>query len=233
MLKQICRKARLAVKLETSPACQLKDCMGVSLSETLIPKAAAESSVSAGAFVTGKAAKAGHELVPENDYRAILFYLMMRGEQHHRHDEQGLLFGSHVLSPTAVPLTHIRQHGRRFATQHVHEGNSMVWARLPAGGWFIGCIQRLWLVPASVAERERNFISIMPLDIVPQEISPYTQVPGLGCQLVYDRISAARVVIEPADLISHLAVLRRPNGTFGIKAPLMIVYSLNDGRVAE
>lgn len=62
-----------------------------------------------------------------------------------------------------------------------------------------------------------------PLSPEDQSLSPYQDFPGLQCMVVYTQHQTGYIVLEPRDIISHVAYYNRPSGTFGIKTPTTVV----------
>ncbi|KAG7095973.1 hypothetical protein E1B28_006656 [Marasmius oreades] len=88
------------------------------------------------------------------------------------------------------------------------------------------------LLPASV---EQTFLVVSPhlsLSSYDMDKDPYLWFPNLRCHIVYCRDSSERILITPEEIIFHVALYRRPKGTYGITEEIYVVNdTLNRGRV--
>ena len=230
MLKRFCKKQRLAACLKGSPDFQVLDSCGDSLAGILLHgNNLLETRATQLAHLSAKAKKSRSIRIPDSHYDAILLYLNDIGEFHQHHNDIEYVPGGLVLSSYATAAHRLVQHGCTFGTRHVHEGNSLVWARR-LGFSGMGFIESIWEV--EVAGNEQIFITLQDLDIVPAEQDPFHPWPGLKCRVAYNRPSEHHIVIEPEHLISHLAGRRRPAGTFGIQEAVLTLSNLNQGKVS-
>ncbi|KZV82543.1 hypothetical protein EXIGLDRAFT_626883 [Exidia glandulosa HHB12029] len=232
MLRQISRKARLTAEIETNPDFNRTDSSGASLASILLDERSTTTShLHASATTSKKAARSPQKELTAVHYTTILEYLQTRGE-HFRHcEEAGLTHTDPVLPPTGQSLSSLRQYGRNFNTRRTHEGNSLVVVRRPLGTQLRGFIEDVCCIDFDGGKR--TFLILEPLEPVPDSLNPYLHFKGLACGVAYDRSMAARIVVEPSQLISHLVALRCPGGTFGIPEATIITRSLNQGRVPE
>ncbi|KZV93892.1 hypothetical protein EXIGLDRAFT_786996 [Exidia glandulosa HHB12029] len=232
MLRQISRKARLTAEIETNADFHHVDKNGNSLANILLgDQSTTVSDLHASSTTTKKATRSPKKDLPAEHYTAILDYLTSRGEMLRHCEQAGLTCADTVLPPAGQNINSFKQYGRQFSTRRSHEGNSLVVVRRPLGIQLRGFIQDVCCIDFDGTMR--TFLILEPLEPVPNALNPYQRFTGLACQVAYDRPMAARVVVEPSQLISHLVALRCPGGTFNIPEPIIITRSLNQGRVPE
>jgi len=132
-----------------------------------------------------------------------------------------------VLGRRAISIRHWKHNGREYSIRGAHPGNSSISfdhnsihdARF---------IEQMWRFLVDGRERTLMVISLhmflLPLD---QEKNPYTQRPGLACQLVYSRRPPLHdwVVISPEQIIGHVAYYQRPPGSFGIQQTTTVLIN--------
>jgi len=231
MLKRLCEKQRLTTRLEDSAEFRVLDSRGDSLAGILLGNdRLLDTRDDQNTRVSEKARRSQSIRLPNDEYNAILLYLNQMGQYHQHRDDTEYTSGGLVLSSYATAVKRFGQHGRTFGTHHVHEGNSLVWARRlgVSGMGFIGSIWEL-----EVAGKERIFFILEDLDLVPKEQDPFRPWPGLECCVAYDRPTERQLVFEPEHLISHLCGRRRPSGTFGLSEAVLTLCNMNQGKVPQ
>jgi hypothetical protein len=215
MLRQICRRGCLSALIHDSLT------SGEILSGTLqsLAKKACSSSV-------------GHDHgLPPEEYTLLLSYINTTYYQDSPFRHYKTLphpDGSKVLSPKAEMVKHISHHGRNYSISAIHRGNSSI-VYQPAGGGidagFITSMCRL-VLDGTV----RTFVVVAPhklLSIQDEKLSPYSSRPGFLARLVYTA-SDPEIVIEPDNVIGHVAYYNRPPGTFNIlQATTVLVNSFH------
>jgi hypothetical protein len=137
---------------------------------------------------------------------------------------------AHVLGRRAIPIRHWKHNSREYSICGAHPGNSSI--SFDHGGVHdAGFIEQIWGLHIEGQARTVMVISLhtmlSPLD---RRKNPYSQRPGLACQLVYSYRPPLNdwVVISPEQIIGHVAYYRRPPGSFGIQhATTVLVNSLH------
>jgi hypothetical protein len=131
---------------------------------------------------------------------------------------------NNILPPRAVPVKWIKHKTRTFSLSSIHAGNSSISYRGSDRFLAFGSIDSMWEVV--LLGIIRTFIIVAPcqhLLLEDQLRSPYNDFPGFQCTIVYTQHQTGFVVIEPQDIVSHVAYYDRPSGTFGIKAPTSVL----------
>lgn len=140
-----------------------------------------------------------------------------------------------ALPPRARLLPDITLDGRKYSCHHCHYGNSSIQFDLthlhgvPRLGGFI---EHIWEIP--VDGLLRTFISVrIHSELTEQEqaCTPFAQYPRLLSQLVPAAPSTTCIIIEPAQIVSHVVAYPRPAGSFGIdRDTLALCSALDRGR---
>lgn len=130
----------------------------------------------------------------------------------------------HILPPRAVAVKHLKHKTRVFTPSSIHAGNSSISYKGPDGFLSFGSINSMWEIMLHGVLR--TFVLVAPrrhLSPEDQSQSPYQMLPGFLCTVVYTKHLETYTVIEPENIISHLAYYDRPEGTFSIQVPTTIV----------
>jgi hypothetical protein len=140
-----------------------------------------------------------------------------------------------VLPITISTLTHFKHRGHTYSTAKAHDGNSAIqfYGYDPHHcNVYTGTISQIWQIP--IQNRVRVFIlAALDKSLSPQEEAslPFHQYPRFNTRVVDGAPSEQLVVLEPAHIISHTVVYRRPAGTFRINRETKVIcLSLNRGR---
>jgi len=232
MLRRMCQQQRLLVRLEGDTEFQAKDERGDSVSSILLAGShISEERLTSSTRISDTTAKRRYSKLDRTVYDAILAYLATRGEHLQHRQVSEYRPGIEVLTQQAQAVDHIEIHARRFGRKDQHEGNSLVWFHTGPNAQSMGFIEAMWRL--IIADEPRIFLVIQELEGVPEEQDPFSEFPGFGCRVAYSHDSGRRGIIEAKALISHLAALRRPAGTFGIDSEVIVLCNLNQGRVQE
>jgi hypothetical protein len=131
---------------------------------------------------------------------------------------------ANILPPRAVSVKYLKHKTRLFTPSVIHAGNSSISYKGQDGFLAFGSINSIWeIVLQGVL---RIFVIVAPrqhLSPEDQSQNPYQRFPGFQCTVVYTKHLETYTVIEPVDIISHLAYYDRPDGTFSIRAPTTVV----------
>ena len=136
----------------------------------------------------------------------------------------------HVFARAATAIRHWKYNGHQYSVNTAHPGNSSI--SFDHGGIHdAGFIEQMWTV---VIEGRPVLLMVISLHTTLSSLDelkiPYSQYPGLACQLVYSHHSTLEhwIVISPDQIIGHVAYYNRPPGTFGIQqATTVVVNSLH------
>ena len=140
-----------------------------------------------------------------------------------------------VVLPQFVTNENSVEHkGRSFSPRVCHEGKSCIQYFTSAAliGEDTGFIETIFQL--TIGGVLRTFLIISPhlsLSIMDQARDPFLQRPRFKMKLVYAQSSNDKILIELRQVGTHLAMRRRPAGTFGISQPVMILHWLDRGRV--
>jgi hypothetical protein len=111
--------------------------------------------------------------------------------------------------------------------QCAHSGNSSV-SFDHDGIHDAGFIEQMWRVVIKGQPVTLMVMSPQPtLSALDQLKNPYSQYPGLACQLVYSHCPTLEqwIVISPEQIIGHVAYYNRPPGTFGIQQAITVIVN--------
>jgi hypothetical protein len=103
----------------------------------------------------------------------------------------------------------------------MHEGNSSIGCHGNDGYLTLGFIQSAWSF--SVNGSVEDVLVVSPhkhLTMMDQSRNLYSSLPGFQCTIVYSEPLAQSewVIIQPEQIMGHVAFYRRPAGTYGIRA---------------
>ncbi|KAJ7271760.1 hypothetical protein C8J57DRAFT_1179741 [Mycena rebaudengoi] len=143
--------------------------------------------------------------------------------------------GVKVLPTRGVPLAHFTHKIRLFSPFKKHHGNSSISFRHPSTGRKeLGFIRSIWT--QVLQGQKRTFVFVQPhTDMKPADAAktPYLTHPRFECTVKYTEPwqPQPELIIEPRHIISHVAYLPLPKGTFGIQQAITIfVDSLHRNR---
>ena len=139
----------------------------------------------------------------------------------------------HVFARMATVIRHWKYNGHQYSVNAAHPGNSSI-SFEHNSIHDAGFIEQMWKVVIKGQSVLLMVISLHTTLSLHDELkNPYSQYPGLACQLVYSHHPALEhwIVISPDQIIGHVAYYNRPPGTFGIRqATMVIVNSLHQYR---
>jgi hypothetical protein len=172
------------------------------------------------------------DVVPPDIYNALLAYINENTMEPFHHCADLPHTNLRVLPQIAIKHKWITHLTRLFGPNSLNPGNSCVsfWTssgvdRVVRSGEIIGIWSHL------LDGIMREFLAVSPHLPLSEEDSarnPYNSFPGFRCTVVYKQLTNQIVIIEPIHLISHLAQLVRPPGTFGMSSSILILnHSLN------
>ncbi|KIK49925.1 hypothetical protein GYMLUDRAFT_103789, partial [Collybiopsis luxurians FD-317 M1] len=168
-------------------------------------------------------------------YNTLLNYLNSSGRDYHAADVEYIRTDLTIsILPKSVDF--IKQftfEGKTFSIQSKWEASSHIQFYIPGSSrqTATGCIQEIWQLPLEY--KMHTFLLIkqhVSLSIFDCDKNPYLKEPCsfLKSNLVQDKLSDHTLIIEPVHIICHLAIHKRPAGTYGINCNTMaITWSLN------
>lgn len=238
MLRQTSREARLRASLQDNHV--IGDNLGA-LARILEPKDAFGFMNSA-TPMTGKelaeAYKSG-QMLSDLHYKLLLQYINATGRMYLSAYAPSL----HTVGGTPIlPISakQPRQHtieDRTYSLISSHEGNSHIMFYVPGDVTNMretGYIEAIWEMPLDglwqtfFLVRQHQSLSPTQLRKVPYFSQPTSY---LQTKVVKSEPSNLIFIIEPQHIISHVAIYKRPQGTYGVNRDIMTVcWALNRGR---
>lgn len=221
MLRQICRRGRL-MSLLRNPIIGSKTSRNPLIAE---PEEKEDPS------------GLGLKAVPLNVYEEILYYINQQTRSNEVRHYKSLPHPENatVLPRYAIPIKRFRHKCRDYSIFDDHPGNSAIHFEPQMDGINSGHIESAWSFKQSDGNC-RTYIIVskhQPLSLKDEERSPYHLRPGFLAKIVYPRDpdDLLLTIIEPDNLIGHVASYDRPVGTFGFPFTTKIVInSLNRNR---
>lgn len=172
------------------------------------------------------------DLVPPEIYNALLTYINANTMEPFHHCADLPHTNSRVLPQIAIKHKWFTHRTRLFGSHSLNPGNSCI-SFGTSSGTGSGDIIGIW--SHFLDGTMRDFLAISPHSPLSDEDSarnPYKLFTGFQCTVVYKQPINQVVIIEPIHLISHLAQLVRPPGTFGMSRSILILnHSLNRNHV--
>ena len=169
-----------------------------------------------------------------DEYFALLHYLQTLGQPYqpaHQfpHSENALILPASVNKPLQVHEGH-----HTFSCKKSHKGNSAIQFYDPiSNNYDTGYIESIWTTKLQGVLR-RFFVvrPHLPLPITEENKAPFIHLDSRYSTKIVDAGPLERlVIIEQRHIITHLTVLPRPIGTYGIeRKTLVICWALNRGR---
>ncbi|THU85981.1 hypothetical protein K435DRAFT_822265 [Dendrothele bispora CBS 962.96] len=234
MLRQMCRRGRFEAQVHDY---QKDDSLTSHMNSLLLPNpnygTNATSVQPLTPYETGILIHNGKRMSGV-DYEMLLAHLKSIGEQWRKVDEFPHPENAYVLQPIAVQPTEFTFEGRTYSQNKSHKGNSAIqFYSHSKEETHIGYIESIWSMP--LHQISRTFLLVCLYKDLPVEEnmrSPYAGRSGFNAQLVYaEPVFPAYMIIEPQQIISHLATYRLPYGTYSINRDVLAVcWSLNRGR---
>jgi hypothetical protein len=135
---------------------------------------------------------------------------------------------ANVLTDFAQHDMHIEWKGRSYSIHRVHTGNSSISFQQEDGSTGAGFIQMIF--KQNFDGQVKTFLVVSPhapLEPNDRLLNPYNSMPGFLANVVYDRPVSPehQSIIEPNQIVGHVAFYRRPEGTFGITRPIMVIVN--------
>jgi len=174
------------------------------------------------------------DLVPPDIYNALLVYINATTMDPFHHCADFPHTNPRVLPQIAIKRKRFTHLTRLFGPHSLNPGNSCISFRTLSGMVKSGEIIGIWshFLDGII----RDFLAVsphLPLSDEDSAHNPYNLFPGFQCTVVYSHSTNQIVIIEPIHIISHLAKLVRPPGTFGMSRSILILnHSLNCNRVS-
>lgn len=139
-----------------------------------------------------------------------------------------------ILPLRARYLTEITIENRTYSCRRSHYGNSSIQfdsVEEETTYRYAGFIEAIW--ETVIGGCLRTFIAVRlhrDLDEEDKQRTPFPQFPRLFTWAVEANQSDNVMIIEPTELVSHVAVYKRPAGTFGIDKPTLVLCGSLDRR---
>lgn len=169
----------------------------------------------------------------KDEYFALLHYLQTFGQPYrpaHQfpHPENALILPTSVNKPLQLHEGH-----HTFSCKMSHKGNSAIKFYDPStNNHDTGYIESIWTMELQGVLR-RFFVvrPHLPLPITEQNKAPFIHLDArYSTKIVDSGLGERLVIIEQRHIITHLTVLPRPVGTYGIeRKTLVICWALNRG----
>ncbi|THU94689.1 hypothetical protein K435DRAFT_819951 [Dendrothele bispora CBS 962.96] len=153
------------------------------------------------------------------NYELLFTFLQAKGQPWRRYNAFPHPENSLILSPFANHPMQITYEGHVYSCYRSHQGNSAIQVHT-------GVIDSIWTLPLDGFERTFFLMHLYNVK------SPYHNWPQVNAELVAADLSdPTLLIIEPNQIITHLATYKLPAGTYGIdQETLAICWSLNRGR---
>jgi len=174
------------------------------------------------------------DLIPPEIYNALLMYINANTMEPFHHCANLPHTTPRVLPQIAIKHKWFIHLTQLFGPCSLNPGNSCISFRTSSGMVGSGEIIGIWsyFLDGIMCD----FLAVLPHSRLSNEDSgrnPYNLFPGFQCTVVYAQSINQIIIIEPTHLISHLAQLVRPPGTFGISRSIIILnHSLNRNHVS-
>lgn len=231
MLRQMARRGRLEAQFSDE---QSKNTPAGHLAQILQPSTAASRkwtqplSELEVAQILAKAKDLESE-----DYQMLLQYQISKGQLWRSCYNMPHPPNSLILPPCAMKPQEFKLGDQVFSCYKSHRGNSGIQFKDPKDGSILtGFIDEIWEIP--LESHMQTFIMVQKhktLQSAILEQAPYPSFPLFETTVVSAAASDRFCIIEPRHILTHLTVLRRPKGTYGIKQDILVIcWSLNRGR---
>lgn len=235
MLRQICRRGRLEAILQQTADDDIP-ALTTDLRKLLRSHSAYEKYGPARPLLSGsKTAKmlAEGTAMSHVHYRLLLDHLN-RGRAIWRH------YTAPPNSPGSKTLPHFARHrseishdGRTYSCRTAHEGNSCIsFFAAQNVARYSGFITAIWSLPLDGVER--TFLLVQLHDMLSFDDnakSPFSTRPRLLCRLAPAAPAGRQEVVELHQVISHLAMWKRPRSTYSIDTDTIVLCgALDRGR---
>ena len=177
------------------------------------------------------------DLIPPEIYNALLMYINANTMEPFHHCANLPHTTPRVLPQIAIKhkrFIHLTILTWLFGPRSLNPGNSCISFRTSSGT--VGSGEIISICSYFLDSIMRDFLAVLPHSRLSNEDSgrnPYDLFPGFQCTVVYAQSINQIIIIEPTHLISHLAQLVWPPGTFGISRSIIILnHSLNRNHVS-
>jgi hypothetical protein len=172
-------------------------------------------------------------LLTDTEYNALLYYLQHTGRPYRSCYDMPHPLNSNILPPRAERPLQVHRGECTFSCQSSHLGNSAVLFHNPlTRTQGTGFIQSIWALPLEASKC--TFFIVRPHQCLPpleDTKAPFSHYSGFETCIVDAQPSDELLIVEPAHIITHLTIFRRPVGTYGIdRDTLVVCWALNRGR---
>ncbi|THU86471.1 hypothetical protein K435DRAFT_922588 [Dendrothele bispora CBS 962.96] len=168
------------------------------------------------------------------NYELLFTFLQAKGQPWRRYNAFPHPENSLILSPFANHPMQITYEGHVYSCYRSHQGNSAIqFYSSTKDRVHTGVIDSIWTLPLDGFERTFFLMHLYNgLSRNDEVKSPYHNWPQVNAELVAADLSdPTLLIIEPNQIITHLATYKLPAGTYGIdQETLAICWSLNRGR---
>ncbi|KAJ3991699.1 hypothetical protein F5050DRAFT_1580963, partial [Lentinula boryana] len=180
-----------------------------------------------------------HDEFTREEYNTLLHYLLSTGRNYSTAYPENILYQNpaaiSILQPVVQHVNNFKYQKKAYSKLTSHEAGSHISYYIPGGNGAkaTGCIVDIWQLP--LEGKMTTFLLVkehLPLPPSQKQKNPYSSVPCsvLCSDLVQRNLASFTYLIEQKHIIGHVAVYKRPTGTFGIPLETMvIVWSLNRG----
>lgn len=173
---------------------------------------------------------------PRDEYQNLLLYLHQTGRPFHSafNVHNDLPRGVQCLSPFVRKLHNKTFEDRTFSTKTSHRGNSLIhYLSRYSGRLEVAFIDSIWTLP--IEDRLHTFFVVnplLPLPPVMERLAPFHAFdPAYGVRIFDATPTRLFHVVEPRNIISHVSLLDREAGTYGIpRKTLVVSWAMNRGR---
>lgn len=180
----------------------------------------------------------GLKPVPDNIYEEILAYINKESTPSFRHcKSMPHPKNARVLSRFALRVNQFSHKERQYSTFELHPGNSTVRFEPGSTSGNTGHIESIWRYDLDGNGDLSTFIVIsnhQSLSIEDATLNPFRARPGFLVKVVYARNPndhQVLTIVQSDNIVSHLAYIDRPSGTFGIEGNMtVLIDSLHRNR---
>ncbi|PPQ71131.1 hypothetical protein CVT25_004856 [Psilocybe cyanescens] len=238
MLRQMCHQSRVTAMLsdeldlyKLAAILEPVDALAINTSTSAPPTLTAHKI--AEFFSTTPQIFSDKSSFTKDNYNSLLQYLHSTGRLYRAYNAFPHPLDSMILQPLAKCLLQFHRGDHTFSCQKSHYGNSAIlFYNTSTQKKDTGFINAIWQVPLSI--EVHTFIAVSPhlsLTTEEEDKASFIHYPGFESRIVDIIPSDELVIIEPAHIISHLTIYKRPIGTYDIeKETLVVCWALNRGR---
>jgi hypothetical protein len=221
MLRQICRRGRLTALIQ-----DMRNPLSIALQVLGQQTCTEEEPATISALAEAQHNSEGKKL-PIEVYDLILAHINMSTSAPLRHFKNlPHPMDEYVLPRMAVPLHTLKHKGHEYSIFSMHPGNSSISFKSSVGVINAGFIVSMW--KQVLMGKSHSFVILSPhrhLSVDDEQRNPYPSRPGFLSTVFYSQQSelCKQIIVEPEQIIAHVAYYSRPSGTFGIEAGTMIL----------